>query len=88
MPEVEVKKESTGTKRPAEEAAESPAEAKKPCVVDSALEDDLSEISDDADDILNRDEVRYETVGRFVRDSCFSGGQRARLRRSRGSRTS
>jgi hypothetical protein len=56
MPEVEVKKESTGTKRPAEEAAESPAEAKKPCVVDSALEDDLSEISDDADDILNRDE--------------------------------
>jgi hypothetical protein len=71
MPEVEVKKESTGTKRPAEEAAESPVEAKKPCVVESALEDDLSEISDDADDILNRDEVRYETVGRFVRVVVF-----------------
>ncbi len=58
MPEVEVKKEVVPPKRPAEEPLESPVEAKKPYVIEPVLEDDLSEISDDADDILNRDEVR------------------------------
>ncbi|RZC41678.1 nipped-B-like protein B, partial [Asbolus verrucosus] len=56
MPEIEVKKEAP-LKRVAEEPLESPVEAKKPCVIEPVLEDDLSEISDDADDILNRDEV-------------------------------
>lgn len=46
---------STG-KRPAEEPPESGVDTKKP-KPDPVLEDDLSEISDDADDILNRDEV-------------------------------
>lgn len=45
-------------KRPAELPLEPVIEAKKQCVAkEPPLEDDLSEISDDADEILNRDEV-------------------------------
>lgn len=55
--EPEIKKESILGKRPAE-TPENVVEAKKPCIVkEPPLEDDLSEISDDADEILNRDEV-------------------------------
>lgn len=60
-PPEEVKKDAQPTpKRAAEESAENTPEAKKVCVkqeVAPVLEDDLSEISDDADEILNRDEV-------------------------------
>lgn len=56
--EHEPKKETVLGKRPAETPPEPPIEAKKPCVKDVPLEDDLSEISDDADEILNRDEVQ------------------------------
>lgn len=44
-------------KRPAESPPENVTDAKKACVVEEPLADDLSEISDDADEILNRDEV-------------------------------
>lgn len=45
-------------KRPAETPLEPVIEAKKQCIIkEPPLEDDLSEISDDADEILNRDEV-------------------------------
>lgn len=56
--EVEPKKETLLGKRPAEvPPPEPPVEAKKPCIIkEIPLEDDLSEISDDADEILNRDE--------------------------------
>lgn len=59
IPEVEDKKEvvKEPPKRATEEVLEPPVEAKRPCVVEPVLEDDLSEISDDADEILNR-EVR------------------------------
>lgn len=57
----ETKKEAQPTpKRAAEESVENTPEAKKICIkqeVAPVLEDDLSEISDDADEILNRDEV-------------------------------
>lgn len=56
VPEVEVKKEVPTKKRPADESPENVVEPKKVCVKE-VLEDDLSEISDDADDILNREEV-------------------------------
>lgn len=60
-PESESKKDNiAGVKRSAEDSVDSPVDpAKKPCLVKEApvLEDDLSEISDDADEILNRDEV-------------------------------
>lgn len=62
MPEIEPKKETTTIKRPAEEPLETPQETKKPCVIEPVLEDDLSEISDDADDILNRDEEIIEQI--------------------------
>lgn len=62
MPEVETKKEPSAPKRPAEEPLESPVEIKKPCIIEPVLEDDLSEISDDADDILNRDEVKKRII--------------------------
>lgn len=57
--ELESSKEViTAPKRPADELIESPIEAKKTKTeVTPVLEDDLSEISDDADEILNRDEV-------------------------------
>ncbi|XP_057672838.1 fl(2)d-associated complex component-like [Diorhabda carinulata] len=52
-------------KRPIDESLDSPGSSKKLCVksdiMQPALEDDLSEISDDADDILNRDEDIPET---------------------------
>lgn len=46
-------------KRLTEEVLEPPVEAKRPCVVEPVLEDDLSEISDDADEILNREVRSY-----------------------------
>lgn len=58
--ENEPKKENLlGIKRSAETPLEPVVEAKKPCVKETPLEDDLSEISDDADEILNRDEVNF-----------------------------
>lgn len=62
MLEQEPKKESILGKRAAE-SIETVVDAKKQCVVakEPALEDDLSEISDDADEILNRDEVSFYT---------------------------
>lgn len=49
---------SVAQKRPAEEVAESQIDSKRPkAEVAPVLEDDLSEISDDADEILNRAEV-------------------------------
>lgn len=49
---------SVAQKRPAEEATESLSDAKKTKTdIAPVLEDDLSEISDDADEILNRVEV-------------------------------
>lgn len=54
---------SIAQKRQAEEAVESPVEAKKiKPEVAPVLEDDLSEISDDADEILNRDEVSIQKI--------------------------
>lgn len=53
----EQKPDTSVGKRSAEESPEHVPEAKKPCVKEPPLEDDLSEISDDADEILNRDEV-------------------------------
>lgn len=59
--EPEPKKELLG-KRPAELSPEA-TEPKKPCLVkEPPLDDDLSEISDDADEILNRVEVSHERV--------------------------
>lgn len=58
--EPEPKKETVLGKRPAEVSLEPVTEIKKPCVKEIPLEDDLSEISDDADEILNRDEVIYK----------------------------
>ena len=52
--------DSPSVKRSAEEPAENPSDSKKVCSKPEpppVLEDDLSEISDDADEILNRDEV-------------------------------
>lgn len=58
---TEPEPESTSApKRTAEDSPDGPSEAKKVCSKSEpapVLEDDLSEISDDADDILNRDEV-------------------------------
>lgn len=49
-------------KRPAE-TTDTELEPKKPCLIkEPPLEDDLSEISDDADEILNRDEEIAETA--------------------------
>lgn len=50
-------------KRKSEEPLESPLEIKKACptAIETVLEDDLSEISDDADEILNRDEEIVES---------------------------
>lgn len=49
---------SVAQKRPADETTESLIEAKKSKTeIPPVLEDDLSEISDDADEILNRVEV-------------------------------
>lgn len=51
------KKESLLGKRPAESSEDVP-DTKKPCLEEAPiLEDDLSEISDDADEILNREDV-------------------------------
>lgn len=55
--EPEPKKEIVLGKRTADVPLEPVVETKKPCVKEIPLEDDLSEISDDADEILNRDEV-------------------------------
>lgn len=56
--EPEPKKEPLG-KRPAEQSPEAP-EPKKPCLgKEPPLDDDLSEISDDADEILDRVEVSH-----------------------------
>lgn len=52
----ESEEQETSLKRPAEEPLGSPSETKKICI-EPVLEDDLSEISDDADEILNRVEV-------------------------------
>lgn len=66
------KKESVASKRPAEQPAEPAAEPKKQCVVkEPPLEDDLSEISDDADEILNMDEVSREHIKFLVRNIVF-----------------
>lgn len=74
LPEtVEVKKEVVvviAPKRLAEQPLENVIEQKKPCLMElPVLEDNLSEISDDADEILNRDEVsrtRIFSHHRFV----------------------
>lgn len=56
--EPELKKENILGKRPADQQLlEGASEPKKLCTSEPPLEDDLSEISDDADEILNRDEV-------------------------------
>lgn len=56
------KKESLLGKRPSEPLEDAP-EIKKPCVEDTAvLEDALSEISDDADEILNREDVSANVI--------------------------
>lgn len=53
----EIKKEIVLGKRPIEPTEEGP-DCKKPCIEEPPiLEDDLSEISDDADEILNREDV-------------------------------
>lgn len=57
--DLEPKKESLLGKRVADQPLESVVEAKKPCLKEPPLEDDLSEISDDADEILNREEVSF-----------------------------
>lgn len=58
---------SVAPKRPAEEVIESPIEAKKiKAEIPPVLEDDLSEISDDADEILNRVEVSGLTVEQYL----------------------
>lgn len=44
-------------KRLAEDPPENVSDLKKLCVAEPSLDDDLSEISDDADEILNREEV-------------------------------
>lgn len=53
-------------KRLSDEPVDSPASSKKLCVVKQEvqipLEDDLSEISDDADDILNREEIQEAPI--------------------------
>lgn len=61
---------SVAQKRPAEEVAESQLEAKKvKTEIAPVLEDDLSEISDDADEILNRDEVsKGRGLSKILRD--------------------
>lgn len=67
-------------KRPAE-TSESEVEPKKPCLSkEPPLEDDLSEISDDADEILNRDEEIAEIATEdptldSERVSCKDGAQ-------------
>ncbi|KAF5307869.1 hypothetical protein FQR65_LT18305 [Abscondita terminalis] len=55
---AEPKKEIVSAKRPAEPMIENVPEPKKPCPAEIPLEDNLSEISDDADEILNREEKR------------------------------
>lgn len=52
----EVKKETILGKRPSESCEDAP-EVKKPCIEEPPIDDDLSEISDDADEILNREDV-------------------------------
>lgn len=54
----EPKKDASLHGKRSAEPTEEVVEAKKPCLIEEApLEDDLSEISDDADDILNREDV-------------------------------
>lgn len=62
----EGKKEPVLSKRTSEPSEDAP-EIKKPCIVEepAVLEDALSEISDDADEILNREDVR-DYIIRFI----------------------
>lgn len=67
--ELDHKKEPLLGKRSAE-SPDREVESKKPCLVkEPPLEDDLSEISDDADEILNRDEETVETAEDAAADS-------------------
>lgn len=68
--EKDLKKDALLGKRPAENIDSEP-ESKKLCLTkEPPLEDDLSEISDDADEILNRDEEIVEaTIDEHIVDS-------------------
>lgn len=45
---------------------EAPIEVKKPCIEEPPIDDDLSEISDDADEILNREDVSLKFIILFM----------------------
>lgn len=62
----EVKKETILGKRPSESMDEAPIEVKKPCIEEPPIDDDLSEISDDADEILNREDVSLKFIILFM----------------------